>query len=126
MEVRLISTVLQQFLFGSVFTLVGARIRYLTTNIKFAKLKYLVGGISHNIMSVTTLYEYGWEFNQGPDGFHIKDVKIGRTVKGYICYAGCPWIKLEPAWSSEFQLIISEGWIFLSPFLKILQPVTTV
>ena len=48
---------------------------------KSAKLKCLVGGISHNIMSTTTLCECGWEFNQGPDGFHVKDVKTGRTVE---------------------------------------------
>ena len=51
----------------------------------------------------------GWEFNQGPDGFHVKDVKTGRTVEGCIYYAGCPWIKLEPAWSSESQLTVSQG-----------------
>ena len=76
---------------------------------KSAKLKCLVGGISHNIMSTTTLCECGWEFNQGPDGFHVKDVKTGRTVEGCIYYAGCPWIKLEPAWSSESQLTVSKG-----------------
>ena len=76
---------------------------------KSAKLKCLVGGISHNIMSTTTLCECGWEFNQGPDGFHVKDVRTGRTVEGCIYYAGCPWIKLEPAWSSESQLTVSKG-----------------
>ena len=76
---------------------------------KSAKLKCLVGGISYNIMFTTTLCECGWEFNQGPDGFYIKDVKIGRTVEGCIYYAGCPWIKLEPAWFSESQLTVSKG-----------------
>ena len=94
---------------------------------KSAKLKCLVGGISHNIMSTTTLCECGWEFNQGPDGFHVKDVKTGRTVEGCIYYAGCPWIKLEPAWSSESQLTVGPRvWNLLILFQKFLLQVATI
>eukprot|EP00435_Cladocopium_sp_Y103_P024700 s2809_g6.t1 len=36
-----------------------------------AKLKCLVGGISHNIISTNTLCECGWEFNQNPEGAEV-------------------------------------------------------
>jgi len=57
---------------------------------KSAKLKCSAGGIISNIKSTTTLCECGWEFNQGPDGFHVKDVKTGRTVEGCIYYLQNP------------------------------------
>ena len=90
---------------------------------KSAKLKCLVGGISQNIMSTTTLCECGWGFNQGPDGFYVKDVRTGRTVEDCMYYAGCPWIKLEP---SESQLTVSKVWNLLILSQNFLLQVATV
>ena len=63
-----------------------------------AKLKCLVGGISHNIISTNTLCECGWEFNQNPEGAEVTHCASGLRLDGICNFGGCPWVKLDPAW----------------------------
>ena len=63
-----------------------------------AKLKCLVGGISHNIMSTNTLCECGWEFNQNPEGTEVTHCESGLRLADICNFGGCPWVKLDPAW----------------------------
>ena len=63
-----------------------------------AKLKCLVGGISHNIISTNTLCECGWEFNQNPEGAEVTHCASGLRLDDICNFGGCPWVKLDPAW----------------------------
>ena len=63
-----------------------------------AKLKCLVGGISHNIISTNTLCECGWEFNQNPEGTEVTHCESGLRLADICNFGGCPWVKLDPAW----------------------------
>ena len=63
-----------------------------------AKLKCLVGGISHNMISTNTLCECGWEFNQNPEGTEVTHCESGLRLADICNFGGCPWVKLDPAW----------------------------
>ena len=45
-----------------------------------AKLKGLVGGISHNIISTNTLCDCGWEFNQNSQGTEVTHPATGLRL----------------------------------------------
>ena len=66
-----------------------------------AKLKCLVGGISHNIISTNTLCECGWEFNQNPEGTEVTHCESGLRLADICNFGGCPWVRLDPASGSE-------------------------
>ena len=83
-----------------------------------AKLKCLVGGISHNIISTNTLCECGWEFNQNPEGAEVTHLASGLRLDNICNFGGCPWVKLDPAWMyrdsdgsarHDDEFIMSEG-----------------
>ena len=83
-----------------------------------AKLKCLVGGISHNIISTNTLCECGWKFNQNPEGAEVTHLASGLRLDNICNFGGCPWVKLDPAWMysdsdgsarHDDEFIMSEG-----------------
>lgn len=61
-----------------------------------ANLRCLVGNISHNILSTTTLCSCGWEFVQDANSCWLKHAQTGRHVCDVVFYGGCPWVKLDP------------------------------
>ena len=63
-----------------------------------AKLNFLVGGISHNIISTNTLCDCGWEFNQNSQGTEVTHSATRFAVRCVCNFGGCPWVKLDPAW----------------------------
>ena len=82
-----------------------------------AKLKCLVGGISHNIISTNTLCDCGWEFNQNSQGTEVTHSATGLRLDGVCNFGGCPWVKLDPAWmyqdsestAQQGEFVMSEG-----------------
>ena len=87
-----------------------------------ANLKCLVGSISHNILSTTTLCECGWEFRQSSSGCVVRDETSGRQLGTVTYFGGCPWVRLHPAWTegvgtaelsvSQTMCEVGEGHLF--------------
>ena len=82
-----------------------------------AKLKCLVGGISHNIISTNTLCECGWEFNQNPEGTEVTHCESSLRLADICNFGGCPWVRLDPGWmysgsgvsSQQGTFVMSDG-----------------